>query len=186
MKSQSGEASLIDAAEAQRLVGKALYGDDWIGELSKKELDLLSGPYGPQRKRLSNGRAINIILRCPPHLRDKLDLAWGRAEHAYLQTATAIDVLHDHGFKYGDKVFDLGRIEKLLAKISQPDAESKRRSVGKPPDKIEGVKMRMASDMRGGIDLDAMKQEALAAKYGVSRGTAVKAKQEVLEKQQRK
>jgi hypothetical protein len=182
----SGDVTFIEAAEARRLVGKALYGDDWIGELSSKELKLLTGPNGPQRKRLSNGRTINIIPRCSPSLRNKLDLAWGRGERAYLQLATAIDVLHDHGFIFGDKVFDLDRFKMFLSKISRPNTELQKRSVGKPRVLIEGVVTRMASDMRVGIGIEALKGKELAVKYGVSRNTAVAARREVLEKLARK
>jgi hypothetical protein len=182
----SSNDMFIEATEAHRLVGKALYGDDWIGELSSKELKLLTGPNGPQRKRLSNGRTINIIPRCPPSLRNKLDIAWGRGERAYLQLATAIDVLHDHGFIYGAKVFDSGRFKMFLSKISHPNTELQKRSVGKPRDLIEGVVIRMTSDMRGLVDIESLKGKELAVKYGVSRNTAVAARREVLERLARK
>src|SRR6185437_2350171 len=80
----SDKPLFIEAAEARLRVGKALFGDDWIGPLSTAELKLLGGPNGPQRKRLSNGRTINLIQPCPSNLRDKLDRAWGRAERGYL------------------------------------------------------------------------------------------------------
>jgi hypothetical protein len=182
----SGDVMFIDAAEARLLVAKALYGDDWIGELSNKELKLLTGPNGPQRKRLPNGRTINIIPRCPPNLRNKLDQAIGRGERANLQLAVAIDVLHDHGFRDVESAFDFGRFKEFLTKISHPKAELRKRSVGKPRDLIEHVKIKMASDIRGGLDIESLKGKELAVKYRVSRNTAVAAKKEVLEKLARK
>jgi hypothetical protein len=182
----SGDVMFIDAAEARLLVAKALYGDDWIGELSNKELKLLTGPNGPQRKRLPNGRTINIIPRCPPNVRDKLNQAIGRGERAVLQSATAIDVLHDHGFWDVEKVFNLGQFKEFLAKISHTKAEVRNRSVGKPRDLIEGVKIKMASDIRGAFDIHSLKGKELAVKYGVSRNTAVAARKELLEKLARK
>jgi hypothetical protein len=183
---QSHNSTDIDAAAARILVGRALFGDDWIGPLSKKELDLLSGPYGPQRKVLANGRTINIIPPCPANLRSRLNQAIGRGERAYLQSAMAIDVLHDNGFRDVEKVFHFGQFKEFLAKISHTKAEVRKRTVGKPRDLIEGVKIKMASDIRGGFDIDSLKGKELAVKYGVSRNTAVTAKKEVLEKLDRK
>jgi hypothetical protein len=182
----SNNVMFIEAAEARLLVGKALYGDDWIGSLSTEELKLLGGPNGPQRKRLSNGRTINIIPRCPPNLRDKIDRAWGRAERAYLQSLTAIDVLHDHGFRDVDRAFDFGRFKAFLVKISRPEAEIRKRPVGKPRDRIEGVIFKMESDIRSGLDIESLKGKELGVKYGVSRNTAVSARKEVREKLARK
>ncbi|MGX4772018.1 hypothetical protein ACWAUC_19785 [Bradyrhizobium guangdongense] len=172
---------LVRAAAARALAGRALFGDDWIGKLTKRELDLLSGPYGPQRKTLSNGRSITIVSPCPPNLRHKLDAAIGRAERAYLQEATVIDLLHDNGFSDLGSKFDKNLFDQFLETICRPKAEAAR-GAGKPRDLIEGIKIRMASDMRDGIDIKTMKQKELVAKYGGSRGTAAKARQEVLEK----
>jgi hypothetical protein len=180
------KANFIDAAEARLLVEKALFDDDWIGPLSTEELELLGGPNGPQRKRLSNGRTISIIARCPPNLRNKIDRAWGRAERAYLQSMTAIDVLHDHGFKDVDIAFELGRFNAFLARISRSETETAKRSVGKPRDLIDGVILKMASDARYGIDIESLKGKELGARYGVSRNTAVAARKEVREKLARK
>jgi hypothetical protein len=168
--------------EARARTVLALFGDDWIGELSKSELDLLSGPYGPQRKTLANRRSIKILSPCQPNLRAKLDTAIGRAERAYLQEATVIDVLHDNGFPDDAKAFDAGRLQEFLAREKRPDAETYKRGPGKPRDLIEGVKLKMESDLRGGTDLESIKQEALGVKYDVSRNTAVQARREVLEK----
>ncbi len=186
MKMASDNLAFIDPAEARRLVGKAMYGDDYIGELSKKDLQLLSGPHGPRRKTLSNGRAINIISPCPAYLRKKLDVAIGRAERAFVQYTTAIDFLHDNGFRDVSEAYDCQRFTKFLESIGRRQQEASTRPVGKPPDLIESVKQKMSSDIRGGIDIESMKGKALAAKYGVSRGTAVKARREVLERLARK
>ena len=182
----SSKGKYVDAAEARPLVEKALFGDDWIGPLSTEELDLLGGPFGPQRKRLSNGRIISIIARCPPNLRNKIDRAWGRAERAYVQSMTAIDVLHDHGFRDIDSAFELGRFNSFLTRISQPETEVAKRSVGKPRDLIDGVILKMASDARSGIDIESLKGKELGVRYGVSRNTAVAARKEVRKKLARK
>jgi hypothetical protein len=176
------EGALIGYSQARARTGQALFGDDWIGELSKSDLKLLSGPYGPQRKNLANGRAISIVTVCPAKLRGKLERAIGRAERAYLQEATVIDLLHDHGFSDTEKAFKAGQLETFLSKIRGPRAEARKRTVGKPRDKIEAVKLRMASDIRGALDIESLKGKELADKYGVSRGTAVAARKEVLEK----
>jgi hypothetical protein len=180
------EPGLIDAADARILVGKALYGDDWIGEHSKKDLKLLTGPNGPHRKQLPNGRTITVILRCPSSLRKKMDQAIGRGERAWLQSAMAIDVLHDHGFRDVDKFYNLSLFKVFLSKIGGAKPGARKRSVGKPRDKIEGVKIKMASDIRGGLDIDSLKGKELAVKYAVSRNTAVAARREVLERLARK
>jgi hypothetical protein len=181
------ETDFIDAAEARLVVEKALFGDDWIGPLSTEELELLGGPFGPQRKRLSNGRTINIIARCPQQLRNKIDRAWGRAERAYIQSMTAIDILHDHGFKDVDRAFQLERFNRFLARISRPETEATaKRNVGKPRDLIDGVILKMASDARYGIDIESFKGKELGVRYGVSRNTAVAARREVREKLARK
>jgi hypothetical protein len=176
----------IEAAEARRLVGKALYVDDYIGEISKKELQLLSGPHGPQRKTLRNGRVISIIARCPPSLRKKLDAAIGRDLRSFVQYATAIDVLHDNGFRNESKVYDRRQFTQFLKSIHHQEQEASPRPVGKPPELIESVMRKMTSDILGGRFDESMKGKELADKYGVSRGTAVKARQEVLKKLARK
>jgi hypothetical protein len=183
---QSGDSTEIDAAAARVLIGKALFGDDWIGPLSKKDLDLLAGPYGPQRKVLANGRTINFVPPCPANLRDKLNFAIGRGERAVLQDAMVIDIMHDNGFRDVARTFNRSLLHEFLKTIGRPLLESRKRSAGKPPDLIEGVIGRMVSDARRGIDIESMKGKELAAKYGVSRGTAVKARAEVLAKRSRK
>jgi hypothetical protein len=183
---QFDESDEIEAAAARILVGKAIFGDDWIGPLSQRELDLLSGPSGPQRKILPNGRVINIIPPCPANLRGKLDLAIGRAERAYLQEAMTIDVMHEAGFTDVAKRFDRDRVHEFLKKINQPKSQSNKRPAGKPRDLIDGVILRMASDVRRGVGVESMKGKELAAKYGVSRGTAVNARKELFEKRSRK
>ena len=177
-------AKRITAPEARVLAGKALFGDDWIGQLPPSDLKLMESEFGVKRKSLPNGRTINIIVPCPTNRRGQLDLAIGRGERAYVQLSTAIDVMHDAGFSDLSETYDLEAFSQFLEKFCAP--ASKGRSVGKPRDKIEGVMRRMESDMRGGLDLNALKGKELAVKYRVSRNTAVAARREVLEKQDRK
>ncbi len=177
----------IDAREARRLVGKALFGADWIGSLSKKELDLLSGPQGPRRKRLASGRTINLIPPCSTAtLRKRLDLAIGRAERAVLQDATVIDVMHDNGFHDVAEAFDRGRVDRFLKKLGTGHAELPPRRVGKRPVLIGGIIAKMASDTRAGIDIESMIGKELADRYGASRGTCEKARTELRERLARK
>jgi hypothetical protein len=179
-------AKQIAASEARVLAGKVLFGDDWIGELSSADLQILESKNGIKKKTLPNGRAINIIVPCPRGRRNRLNAAIGRGERAVVQLSTAIDVMHDAGFSHVAEAYDFESFERFLKSFRRRQFNGGSNPVGKPPDKIEGVKRRMESDMRGGIDLGAMKQKALAAKYDVSRGTAVKARQEVCEKHARK
>jgi hypothetical protein len=180
---QSGE---ISPAEARKVAGKALFGDDWI-ELSKKELQLLAGPNGPRRKMLPNGRPITIIAPCPRARRKHLDLAIGRRERAFIQYSTTIDVLHDSGFADIAKSYDRRLLTNFLESIRRsPQQNSRSRPAGKPPDKIEGVKQQMNLDIREGVEIALLKQKELAANYNVSRGTAVKARAEVLKALDRK
>jgi hypothetical protein len=177
-------AEEIAASKARMLVGKVLFGDDWIGELRSSDLRLLEGEHGIKQRILPNGQVIRIIAPCPPNRRNQLDMAIGRVERGYVQHSTVIDVMHDAGFSDLAKAYDLANFEHFLKNLRRPELHG--RSRGKPRDKIEDVKRRMESDMRGGIDLNAMKGKALAAKYRVSRGTAVNARREVLEKYARK
>jgi hypothetical protein len=163
-----------------------LFGDDWIGELSSADLQILESKNGIKRKRLPNGRTINIIVPCPRGRRNRLDAAIGRGERAVVQLSTAIDVMHDAGFSHLAEAYDFESFERFLRSFRRQQLDGGSNPVGKPRDKIEDVMRRMESDVRGGINLRAIKQKALAAKYGVSRGTAVKARQEVLAKHARK
>lgn len=155
------------------------------GELLPAELRILEGENGIKRKMLPNGRTINIIAPCPQARRGRLDAALGRGERAYVQHSTAIDVMHDAGFRDVKQSYDAAAFDRFLRSLRSSKPAKSSRGVGKPPDVIERVKRRMESDIRAGIDVGAMKGKELAAKYSVSRGTAMKARREVQEKQAR-
>jgi hypothetical protein len=172
--------STIEADEARQGVGKAIYGDDWIGSLNKREKQLLWGPNGITEKTLENGLKIRVVARCDKPLRQRLDAVIGRAERWWAQYSVAIDLLHDRGFRDGTKQFDRAAVEHLISSLAAvPKAE--KRGAGKPPVARESCKHQMRADHHAGIDVFQMKETAMAERYGVARRTAVDARNELRE-----
>jgi hypothetical protein len=73
--------------------GPALFGDDWIGDLTQKEIALIKA-HGPQRGKGADGS----IETCPQKYRRALDRALGRELRSKAQCGTVFDWLQEHGF----------------------------------------------------------------------------------------
>jgi hypothetical protein len=73
--------------------GSVLFGDDWIGDLTQKEIALIEA-HGPRRGKGVDGS----IEPCPQKYRRALDRALGRELRRNAQRGTVVDWLQEHGF----------------------------------------------------------------------------------------
>jgi hypothetical protein len=123
---------------ARERIGKAIYGEDWIGDLRTAEIELLSGPYGIRKKTLLNGRPIDFIDVCPPDLRAQLDQALGRQLRAWAQLSSTVDWMDDHGLPVTQTMFPRSAVDTAvtwIARAKRTDDPPLRRAPvgGRPP-----------------------------------------------------
>lgn len=114
--------------------GRVLFGDDWIGELTQREIDLLV-THGP---RLAKG-AVGSIAPCPQKYRRALDRAIGRDHRANSQRDTALDWLLQHGLVTVHSLScDAAALSRALARhgvLTAATSAGKGRGQGRPDDK---------------------------------------------------
>lgn len=166
------EAASISHNDARELVGKALYGEDWIGSLTAAEIELLHGQHGPKRHPRPKGSSgyFEIIARCPsPALARKLDQAIGRDRRMIIQSTTVLEWLDQSGFPALAKQYSRSDLSKAIAEIAALGAIATPRGKRGP---VKGSIARYAEDdrskfpqmkrlMDGGLSMTAA-SEALA------------------------
>jgi hypothetical protein len=123
----------ISHNDARELVGRALYRNDWIGGLTKEDIDLLNGEFGPKRLPRPNGASgfFEIIKPCPNDLRRKLDAAIGRDRRMIVQLTTVLEWLDQNGFAALEKQYPRSRIELAVTKIVPPTSHQRPPGFGK-------------------------------------------------------
>lgn len=77
--------SHISRDDARALVGKMLFGSDWINDLTKGQIALLAADFGPKLK--ASGEVFE--KPCPVERRDEFDIALGRRARMRIQTLSA-------------------------------------------------------------------------------------------------
>lgn len=125
------------------VVGKHLFGHDWIGEQSDEEIKLIE-KYGPR----SGKRGGMTIKPCPPELLTKLDRALSRAQRVLPQRGAAADWLLDRGLLSFERCDPIA-LAAALAKQPPADKVSTVSKVGRPR-KIEEIAHRMLLDIADG------------------------------------
>lgn len=185
----------IPREEARALVGKLLFGHTFIDGLTEAERALLAGDHGPKKIRVvrPDGRLggelvdgnwiaaiVEVFLVDAPGpsgaaARD-LDLALGRQRRMEIQGRTVDDWIETVArLDVTRESLDRAALEAAIAQHPRP---SSARS-GPAPATTKRVARYMIADIaNGSTTLEALrseKQAALAARYGVSRGTAMKA-----------
>jgi hypothetical protein len=160
------------------VVGKHLFGHDWIGEQTDEEIKLIE-KYGPR----SGKRGGMTIKPCPPELLTKLDRALSRAQRVLPQRGAAADWLLDRGLLSFERCDPIA-LAAALAKQPPADKVSTVSKVGRPR-RIEEIAHRIKLD----IDADRLTEQELRAKgngknlahrYGADRATCKKAIEMVL------
>jgi hypothetical protein len=79
-------------------IGAALFGGDWIGELSTEETDLI-GKHGPKKQEVDGGKVVEVIEPLSEPLARKLDIALGRACRMMAQHHFVIEWLRKEGLE---------------------------------------------------------------------------------------
>lgn len=132
----SDAQDIMTRDQARERIGKAIYGDDWIGNLRPDEIDLLSGPYGIRKKTLPNGRPIDFIDVCPPDVRSRLDLALGRQLRSWAQLSATVDWMDDHGISVRETSIGRSIVDNAVMWIAnairRADPPLRRGIVGRP------------------------------------------------------
>jgi hypothetical protein len=126
------------------LVGKHLFGRDWIGELTEEEQALFA-KYGPRPGKYGGG---TIIDPCPANMVSRLDRALGREQRILHQRGAAAEWLHDHGLLHVGGC-DPAMLASALAKQPPAGEASTVLKVGRPR-RFEAIAIRMKMDLATG------------------------------------
>jgi hypothetical protein len=160
------------------VVGKHLFGHDWIGEQTDEEIELIE-KYGPRPGK----RGGMTIKPCPPELLTKLDQALSRSQRVLPQRGAAADWLLDHGLLSFERCDPIA-LAAALAKQPPADKVSTVSKVGRPR-RIEEIAHRIKFD----LDADRLTEQQLrekgngknlAHRYGADIKTCKKAIEMVL------
>jgi hypothetical protein len=119
------EGDWISHNDARKLVGKAIYRNDWIGSLTADEGELLYGEYGPKRHPRPPGSSgfFEVIEPSPtPALGRKIDAVIGRDRRMIIQETTVLEWLDRSGFPALDKRYSKTNLERAIAAIHAPPA----------------------------------------------------------------
>lgn len=162
----------LTLSEAIDQAGPVLYGTDWIGECSRKEIDILK-KYGPT----PYGQPQQSIGPCPRQSAVALDRAIGRDRRMLVQRATVFDWLRVARVMVDGMMHcDPASLEKQLQK-----SKRQKNPVGAPAVVRERVVRQMREAVRSGQlslkELETLKEEALRQQFRASRRVCVAARQ---------
>jgi hypothetical protein len=132
----------ISHIEAIDIVGKSIFGSDWIGKLTKEDHALIA-KHGPRAGK----RGGTTIDPCPTKLTSQLDRALGKAQRISPQRGAAADWLLDHGLVHADGC-DLTAVASALAK--RPISEGSPGPNQGRPAKFEAIAILMQTDIAAG------------------------------------
>jgi hypothetical protein len=159
----AGKGTIADY-EAINIVGRAIFGDDWAGQLhpqmKNKELSRaglsdddrrLIAEYGPRPGK----RGGLTIEPCPPAQRAGRDRALSKLHRGDGQRGAAMDWLIDHGLRDHGKGYEQDAVMAAL-KLDPPITAARGR--GKPPIyEVLGAQMRNEVDSRKRSQAEIMK-----------------------------
>ena len=166
---------LLTLTEAIDRAGPRLFGkDDWIGELSTSDCDVLS-KFGPK----PHGQPQQTIGPCPDKWRHRLNRVMGADLRLGIQRATVLDWIFSARVLTSRNKCDRAQLDRAIAK-SEPIASNR----GAPKSVQLRVIHDMQADLRSGAAtrelLAAMKPLAMQMRYRASRKTCLNARQAAL------
>jgi hypothetical protein len=185
--------NMISRDEARTLVGKMLFGSDWISDLTKEQKVLLDGDFGPKRRPVfQRGVMVNTIdvfeKPCPADRRQEFDIAIGRLMRMGIQIMTVDDWIETAAdLDITKKFIDRDALDAAMAdyRRQENDATCASKSSGPRPIERNRVVDEMKKAIASGTSVQAlreMKQIALADLFSTGRETARNALAEVLSK----
>jgi hypothetical protein len=176
----------ISRDDARALVGKMLFGSDWIVKLTKEQSQLLSSEFGPKRRAVFQSgvlvSTIDVYERpCPPELRDKFNAAVGYSERMRIQGTTVDDWIETvAGLECAKPFFNRANLNEAMKRHGELHREGGTGSARhRGPEPVE--RNRVAKGMRdmiaaGKLTLPALadlKEEAMVEMFSAgSRETA--------------
>jgi hypothetical protein len=161
-------------SDAIHQVGPIMFGDDWIGHLTKTDAKFLT-KYGPK----PYGAQVQTIEPCAPRLSRRLDRVLGRDRRMLLQRATVLDWILAAKVLTSRDTYDEPKLKAALAK-AKPAAQRG----GAPQTARAEVVRTMLSDIYSrrltSDELAAMPPKVLARRYKHHLVTCVKARKMAL------
>jgi hypothetical protein len=189
LRKANDELPLTSITDAQQLVGRKIFGNDWIDRISEADMKLLE-EHGP-KKIITNGAADStreIINRCPsPDIANRVDRALGRHHRMLAQRNTAIDWLLNHGPRATFGSYDASELTAALAKLDKTmtgqELQPPRR--GRRPIKRD----RVVNEMLAALDVGEftperffdLKSKQLEERFKCGKTLAVQAREQVKE-----
>jgi hypothetical protein len=173
------QAQRLNNVSAFAMVGRVLFRDDWIGELSKSDTKLLE-EHGP-KDILSTGDTIEIIARCPTaDIAKRVDRALGRHYRMLAQWNTARRWLIEKGPPANFGTYDAGALKRALQRLEKIEpSDLKRRGRGRKASVGPRVEAKIRDCIERGehtlSSLYALEGKARASLLGCAPSTATKA-----------
>jgi hypothetical protein len=184
--------NLVSRDEARTLIGKMLFGSDWIAGLTKEQLELLNSDFGPKRKAVFQaGVMVNTIdiyeRACPPEHRERFNVAVGYSERMRLQGTTVDDWIETvAGLDCTQMYFQRVDLDRAMAQYRDLQAgpvngAGRRGPAPAKRDRVaEAMKDAIAKGQITRTELAGMKEEAMAQTFSASRETVRNARDVVL------
>jgi hypothetical protein len=96
----------ISLNEMRERVGRAVFGDDWLGGVSQADWELIRGHYGIRHRNEPTAAGIRPleIKPCPKTIAASLDRAIGRAARADAQYSTVDSWIEDRGLPIDPRI----------------------------------------------------------------------------------
>jgi hypothetical protein len=172
----------ISHIEAINIVGKALFAEDWIGEIRLRGNEMIFPSMPADERALIEDLGPRPAVRggitikpCPPSLQAKLERALGRRERIPAQRGAAADWLLDCGLLD----FDCDRDAIVTALSGRPTSASPKKKVGRRR-KFESIALLMVADVAALRRTEAWLRNSggknLKAIYGADEKTCRKAR----------
>jgi hypothetical protein len=173
-------AELVPAA----MVGRALFGDDWIGQLSENDKALLE-KYGP-KEILTSGDPVEIIERClTADTANRIDRALGRHYRMLAQWNTARRWLIENGPPANFGTYDVGALKQALRRLEKIRPEDlKRPGRGRRAGVLPRVVSEMLTALEGEYSTEQLfnlKTKQLESRFKCGKTTASTALDKVKE-----
>lgn len=162
--------------------GSVLFGDDWIGELTQREIGLLEA-YGPLLAKVADGS----IAPCPQKHRRALDRAIGRQHRANAQRGTVFDWLQEHGLVTPTSLScDAGALSRALARhgvLQAATSAGKGRGRGRRDDKTRAAVDKIESTLGRQLAYSVFREmtdEEVCVMFDVGRAVARSAREQIV------
>jgi hypothetical protein len=188
-RKQTAPVSIDDAA---RRVGAAIYGDEWVGELTERERWLIAryveGSVRPtstsivyNRPKYEMGGRAMAEWPSDPEMRKEVEKAYDRNDWRAGQWDRAFEWLETKGFDLEASTIDSAALSLAISRFvaGEPGSVTKRARGRRPLQRARVMEL-MKEHMNRGYDLRGAKEEELSTKYGASRDTCRTARKTVL------